>query len=444
MAEGPVVPVYILDDAATGLWALGGAQRWWLHHSLMALDAELKARGSRLLLLSGDAVALLAALAAETGATAVHAIEHFEPWARRQQDGLDKRLRLCLHPGHLLAHPQSVTTAGGTPFKVFTPFFRALQQQMPPAVPVSAPAHILSPDALPEGERLDQWNLLPRAPDWAAGFSAFWRPGEAGARAKLEAFIAEAAAHYADNRNVPGSISTSRLSPHLHFGEISVAEVWHGVADAVGGKASAWLRQLVWRDFSAQLIWQSPTFPEQNWRPDFDRFPWASDPAALQAWQRGRTGYPLVDAGMRELWATGWMHNRVRMVTASFLSKHLMIDWREGEAWFWDTLLDADLGNNAAGWQWVAGSGADAAPYYRIFNPVTQSERFDPDGAYIRRWVPELSRLDSKAIHAPWLAPPLDLAAAGVRLGQDYPLPLVDHAVARARALAAYESLKAD
>jgi deoxyribodipyrimidine photo-lyase len=297
-------------------------------------------------------------------------------------------------------------------------------------------------EGAPAGEKLDSWKLLPTRPDWAKNFSGYWSPGEAGARARLTDFAPRARAYDA-GRNFCAQDHTSRLSPHLHFGEISAAQVWHGITAKTRTGAEPYLRQLGWRDFSFNLILTAPDFADVNWRRDFDAFPWQPDDKALRAWQKGQTGYPIVDAGMRQLWATGWMHNRVRMITASFLIKHLMQDWRRGEEWFWDTLVDADLANNAAGWQWTAGSGADASPYYRIFAPVTQGEKFDADGSYVRRWVPELAKLPAKFIHKPWEAPPLLLAEAGVTLGKTYPRPMVDHAEARARALAAFKTLSA-
>ncbi len=437
---GPIIPVYIHDTAAAGKWAHSGAALWWLHHSLTALDADLRTHGCRLLRLRGDSVAVLNQLAAETKADAVHALEHFEPWARRQQDQLAQRLTLKLYDGVALTHPSSVRNQSGMPFKVFTPFWRTLHGMLPPAEPASRPKKMVMAENVPAGEALAAWKLLPTKPDWAGGFSRHWTPGEAGAQARLADF-APRVGGYADGRNSCAEDHTSRLSPHLHFGEVSAAQVWHGVTKKAGPGAEPYLRQLGWRDFSFNLIITAPDFADVNWRQDFDDFPWVPDEKSQRAWQEGMTGYPIVDAGMRQLWATGWMHNRVRMITASFLIKHLMQDWRRGEEWFWDTLVDADLANNAAGWQWTAGSGADAAPYYRIFAPVTQGERFDTNGDYVRRWVPELAKLPNAWIHKPWDAPPMVLADAGISLGKHYPQPLVDHAFARARALAAFKSL---
>ncbi len=434
-AAGPVIPVYILDDAAPEHWRMGAASRWWLHHSLASLSKALEKYGGTLLLLKGDAVATLKNLMAATGATTVHALEHFEPWAQRQQAALGGAL--TLHQGLSLAHPTAMRTGSGTSFKVFTPFWRALQMHMPPSLPKPPPKKLhMFPD-VPAGDSLYRWKLLPENPDWATPIKEHWSPGSAGAHAQLNAFV-DHAENYSDARNTPSVKGTSKLSPHLHFGEISPAEVWHGVPSV-----EPYLRQLGWRDFSCNLLLASPDFADVNWKSNFDSFPWVDDKAGLKAWQYGTTGYPIVDAGMRELYATGWMHNRIRMITASFLIKDLMIDWRAGEAWFWDTLVDASLGNNAAGWQWVAGSGADASPYYRIFNPVSQGEKFDANGIYVRRWVPELAKLPNAHIHAPWLAPKNVLDYAGVELGKTYPKPIVNHDTARLRALAAYKSLKA-
>lgn len=429
---GPVVPVYILDESADR--KMGGASRWWLHHSLRALDADLRRCGARLLLLRGDAVPILQTLVERMQASAIHALDHYDPTARRQQAALEGILHL--YPGTTLAPPGHLVTATGTPFKVFTPFWRALGARMPPPAPSPAPDRLTLPDALPEGDKLDDWALQPHSPNWAVDFPRHWQPGTAGAMNKINAFCDHAGIYKAE-RDLLAQEGTSRLSPHLHFGEISPAQLWHAVPEA-----EAYLRQLGWRDFSINLLYQSPELATRNWRSAFDHFPWITEDGLRRAWQQGRTGYPVVDAAMRQLWQTGWMHNRARMIAASFLTKHLLIDWRVGERWFWDTLVDADEANNAAGWQWTAGSGADAAPYFRIFNPITQGQKFDPEGSYVRQYVPELAALPNAYIHAPWTAPPLLLTEAGVKLGVNYPWPIVDHASARMRALAAYDQIK--
>jgi deoxyribodipyrimidine photo-lyase len=299
-----------------------------------------------------------------------------------------------------------------------------------------------------DSDRLDDWNLRPVRPDWAKGFGPQWTPGEVGARARLDHFLDHGLMGYGELRNRPDLENVSRLSPHLHWGEISPRQIWAATHAKIAAEPALrrdgekFLSEIGWREFAYHLLFHFPTLPERNWKPGFDAYPWREDRAQLRAWQRGQTGYPIVDAGLRELWTTGTMHNRVRMVVASFLIKHLRMDWRHGEAWFWDTLLDADAANNAASWQWVAGSGADAAPYFRIFNPISQGQKFDPDGIYVRRWCPELGRLPTAVLHAPFEAAPEILAAAGVVLGQTYPLPIVDHAEARAAALAGYEAVR--
>ncbi len=445
-ARGRVLPVYVLDDETPGPWALGGARRWWLHHSLLRLDADLKAKGARLVLARGRPEAVLPMLAAAVGAETVHALAHVEPYARDQEVAVAERLDLRLYPGVTLSPPGAVLTGSGKRYQVFTPFWRALSERMPPAPSSPAPDRLEMADGAPAGDRLEDWGLLPTKPDWAGGMRDSWTPGEAGAAARLSDFL-DIAAGYDKGRNLPGHALTSRLSPHLAHGEVSPKQIWHALSDAIGARAMPYLREIDWRDFAYDLIDQYPAFPDVAHRPAFEAMPWtdvATDEGAvhLRAWQRGLTGYPIVDAGMRELWHTGWMHNRVRMIVASFLTKHLMIDWRAGERWFWDALVDADLPNNAAGWQWVAGSGVDAAPYFRIFAPVAQSQKFDPQGLYLRRWLPELARLPDSLIHAPWEAPPMLLTQAGVRLGRDYPLPLVDHKLARQRALDAYATIR--
>ncbi len=450
----PVVPVYILDDEAPGQWRMGRASRWWLAGSLAALGRDLEARGARLVLRKGRTEEILAQIAEETGAKVVHASRAYEPWAaaleRRLKAGLsEKGIDVKRYAGTLLAEPESLRTQAGEPFKVYTPFWRALSERTTVAKPLAAPDKIPGLKVTLISDRLDDWALRPTRPDWAGGMRDVWRPGEAGAQERLARFASDRLSDYDEARDVPSEDGTSRLSPHLHFGELSPAQCWHAAlaADGAGRKPSQgldrFLKELVWREFSYHLLAHWPDLPEAPFRPAFAAYPWQTSKAALRAWQRGETGYPLVDAGMRQLWGIGWMHNRVRMVVASFLIKHLLTPWQNGEAWFWDTLVDADLASNAASWQWVAGSGADAAPYFRIFNPVAQGEKFDPAGDYVRAWVPELARLPAPYIHAPWLAPKTVLAIAGVELGRTYPLPIVDHATQRALALAGYEQVKA-
>ncbi|MGN6377100.1 MAG: cryptochrome/photolyase family protein [Sphingomonas sp.] len=433
--EGPVVPVYVLDDETPKHRRMGGASRWWLHHSLAAFHTTLREKGSRLILRRGNADEQLAAVAEEVGARRIHAIRHYEPWWRNAERALAKRLELVCHDGNYLAPPGSVTTGSGAPYKIYTPFWRALNERMPPADPLDPPRHIPAPAAWPSSDDLADWKLLPTRPNWAKGFAAEWAPGEVGARARVDCFV-DAAAHYEAARNLPDEEGTSRLSPHLHFGEISPRDVWHRVAGA-GGSVATFLGELGWRDYAQNVILQFPDYAARNGRDRYDALPWRDTDAAavrreFEAWTLGRTGYPIVDAGMRQLWATGWMHNRVRMIAASFLVKHLLIDWREGERWFWDTLVDADYGSNATNWQWVAGTGVDANMFQRIMAPLSQSERFD-GGGYIRRWVPELADLPDAVIHDP--------EAAGCK-PDAYPDKLIGHREARARALEAAKHIR--
>ncbi len=411
-AGRPLVVAYVLDDETPGRWKLGGAARWWLHQSLASLGPALAAIGGRLVLRRGAVASVIARLAAETGAREVHAGETAEPWLRRAQAAVATTpgLALTLHRTRLLFHPEAIRTGGGTPYGVFTPFSRACLARGLPAPPDPAPSRVAAGPAI-ASDRLEDWRLLPTRPDWAAGLREAWTPGEAGAEDRLAAFLHRAIDGYAEQRDRPGIAATSRLSPHLAWGEISPARAWLA-AEARGGKGvRAWINELFWREFAAHLLWHHPHMAEQPLRPLFARMPWRHDPAARAAWQRGETGIGIVDAGMRELWSTGWMHNRVRMIAASFLVKHLLIPWQDGEAWFWDTLVDADLATNAASWQWVAGSGADAAPYFRIFNPDLQAAKFDRDGTYVGRWAGRPRR------------------------------PIVDLAAGRARALAAFRAL---
>ncbi|MFW5660620.1 MAG: cryptochrome/photolyase family protein, partial [Oceanicaulis sp.] len=346
--------------------------------------------------------------------------------------------------GSLIVEPWNIATKQGKPYKVYTPFWRALKSDHAPNEPAGRPNTLNFADT-PRSDTLEDWDLTPSKPDWAGGLRDSWTPGEAGAHGRLGAFIKSRMDGYDDARDQPAVDGTSGLSPHLHHGEISPRQVWHAVKAADNGgtdDAQSFLSEIAWREFSYNLLYHFPDFPEENFQEKFDKFEWTGEDADYKAWTEGMTGYPIVDAGMRQLWAIGWMHNRVRMITASFLIKDLMIHWRKGEDWFWNTLVDADLANNAAGWQWTAGSGADAAPYFRIFNPVTQGEKFDPDGTYVRKWIPELANLPKRFIHAPWKADRNTLAKAGVVLGKDYPEPIVDHGEARKRALAAFEKIK--
>jgi len=431
--DGPVVPVYVLDDETPKHRRMGAASRWWLHHSLKALDGALRRTGSRLILRCGKCDEELAKIANEVGAGIVHAVRHYEPWWRNAERAVAKRLDLVCHDGNYLAPPGSVTTGSGTPYKIYTPFWRALRDVMPPPFPLHQPDEIPSPSSWPASDRLANWDLLPTNPDWATGFAKEWTPGEAGAHARVDDFVDEVA-RYDDTRNLPSIEGSSRLSPHLHFGEVSPGHVWHRMAGK-GGPTHVFLSELAWRDYAQNVILQLPDYGGANGRRRFDDLPWRSGKEAqadLRAWQRGETGYPIVDAGMRQLWATGWMHNRVRMIAASFLTKHLLIDWREGERWFWDTLVDADYGNNSVNWQWVAGTGIDANMWGRIMAPLAQSEKFDA-GGYIREWVPELAHVSGPAIHDP--------DEAGCRPA-GYPAKRIGHRDARVRVLAAGKKLR--
>jgi len=443
----PLIALYILDDDSAGDWRMGSASRWWLHHSLSSLSADLARRGVTLTLRRGRAEFVVENIVAETGAQAVYWNRLYEPWAMRRDSEIKAGLRargLTVESfnASLLFEPSSMRNKQGEAFKVFSPFWRACLAAGGPEAPLPPPESLLAAPA-PESEALDDWRLLPTKPDWASGLRETWRPGEMHARARLREFVKTSVADYKAARDYMGREGTSRLSPYLHFGEVSPRRVWSEIDAAAGEAGLPYLRELGWREFCHHLLAANHDMPGSALDARFNDFPWRHDEAALEAWQEGQTGYPVVDAAMRELWITGWMHNRARMIAASFLIKHLLIRWQEGERWFWDTLVDADLANNSGGWQWVAGCGADAAPYFRVFNPVLQGEKFDAEGDYVRRYVPELSRLEAKWIHKPWDAPAEILRAAGVTLGKTYPYPIVDHAKARARALAAFEEMRA-
>jgi len=441
-AAGPALFVYVHDAAATGR-PLGGASRWWLDKSLRAFAAALSAVGGRLDVVEGDAAEVLPAL----GGEAVY-------WTRaytQAERETERRLAAALggrgqsFNGQLLREPWELERDGGFIPKVFTPFWRRLRELGPFDAPQPAPKKLHAADWPACGPRrveIDALGLHPRRPDWSAGLSAEWTPGEAGAKARLRRFLDHALNGYAEGRDLPGEERTSRLSPHLRFGEISPRRAFGAAQHREPGRdVEKFEAELGWREFSYSLLWREPDLNRKNWSPRFDAFPWRSDDAGLKAWRRGKTGYPIVDAGMRQLWTTGYMHNRVRMIVGSFLTKHLGLDWRLGEDWFWDTLCDADVASNPASWQWVAGSGADAAPYFRVFNPVLQSEKFDAEGAYIRRFVPELAGLDARHIHAPFRLPEMLLSAAGVQLGVNYPRPIVELDEGRARALRAFAEI---
>ncbi|ODT15245.1 MAG: deoxyribodipyrimidine photolyase [Kaistia sp. SCN 65-12] len=440
----PLVIVYGLDQISEGIRPLGGATRWWLHHSLAALDRSLARGGQALILRHGPAEAVLPALAAETDAASVFWNRRYGGGERAVDASIKARLKAddihveSFH-ANLLFEPWTVRTKGGDPFRVYTPFWKACGALGAPRVPLDAPALLPPPADGLASDALDDWSLLPTKLDWAAGLRETWHPGEAGAQDRLASFVASRLQRYATERDQPAVEASSRLSPHLRFGEVSPFQLWQRVAPELPGIDVAdidkFRSEIGWREFSWHLLFHQPDLATRNFQPRFDAFPWPPvDDKALAAWKEGRTGIPIVDAGLRELWQTGWMHNRVRMIVASFLVKNLLVDWRIGEAWFWDTLVDADAANNPASWQWVAGSSADAAPYFRIFNPVLQGEKFDPDGSYVRRYVPELRSLPARTVHAPWKAG----GASG------YPLPIVDLAQTRVRALEAFGRMRVE
>ena len=447
--RGAVVPLFIWAPDEEGDWPPGGAHRWWLRQSLEALGASLGDAGSRLIVRKGPSLDALRDIAETTGADRVVWQTRYEPAMRARDaevaealgaDGVETRQ----FAGRILHDPDSVRTGSGGPYKVFGPFFRKMVAETAIGEPLPAPdLSDAAPAAWPDTLDLDALPLTAvqqDGVDWAETMRDTWAPGEAGANARLQTFLDEALLDYDDLRNVPGDEGTSRLSPHLHWGEISPRQAW-AAADAwvtngaTREAADKFLSELGWREFSYHVLHHYPETPSAPLKEKYAAFEWSPDADLLAAWQRGQTGYPIVDAGMRQLWAEGWMHNRVRMITGSFLTKDLLQPWQDGAAWFWDTLCGGDLANNSMGWQWVAGSGADAQPFFRVFNPVSQSKKHDPDGAYLRRWLPELAELPTKHLHAPWAAPEKVLADAGVTLGETYPDPVVWHADQREEAL---------
>jgi len=451
---GAVIPVFIHAREEENPWPSGGASDWWLHQSLAVLDKSFREIGSRIIFRRGPTLETLRALVKETGAAGVFWNRRYEPDVIARDSTIKDALRADglkadSYNAALLFEPWTVKNKSEKPFQVYTPYWKHCLTLDEPHEPLRVAEKIPPPDTWPKSLALKELALEPKI-DWADGFRAAWIPGEAGARESLKNFLSRPFAEYSEKRNRPDLAGTSRLSPHLHFGEISPRQVWHALkafAEKRGLKPVQWhdsqfLAEVGWREFAHHLLFHFPRTTDEPLRREFEKFPWREDKKLLRAWQKGLTGFPVVDAGMRELWTTGWMHNRVRMIAASFLVKDLLLPWQSGAKWFWDTLVDADLAQNSLGWQWTAGCGADAAPYFRIFNPVTQGEKFDPNGDYIRRWCPELAKLSTEWIHQPQAAPPEILRAAKIDLGKDYPKPVVNHAAAREAALAAFANLK--
>lgn len=455
--NAPVIPVFIWAPEEAGDWAPGGAHRWWLHQSLLALSDDLQAKTSNLVLRSGSSLDHLQNLIEETGADCVMWNRRYEPTLAALDDEImetlaGKGIEVRTFESRILHDPQAIETSDGGPYRVYTPFWNRLQEEMEVGDPLPVPqlGDRLAPQHWPESETVDDFGLTPEdqdGTDWAEQIAEFWRPGEKDAHRRLKVFLDDTLIRYDDDRDRPHKEGTSMLSPHLHWGEITPRQIWTRVNTwvnnaAMRGAADAYLSEIAWREFAYHVLVHNPDTPTKPLHDKYEAFPWVDDDVALERWQKGQTGYPLIDAGMRQLYSIGWMHNRLRMIVASFLTKDLLIRWQHGATWFWDTLVDGDLANNTLGWQWSAGCGADAQPFFRVFNPVSQSEQHDPDGEYIKRWVPELADVPAKYVHAPWDAPPKVLEKAGVTLGETYPEPIVDHAEAREKALEAYEKVK--
>jgi len=453
-ARGAVVPVYILDDETPGDWAVGGAGRWWLQESLAVLDGGLRELGAALTVLVGEPKAALERLAAARGADGLVWNRCYEPSAIARDKEIkaafkERGFEVWSTNGSLLFEPWTIATQSGDPYKVYTPFSKACLKTTRPRAPLPAPQRLVAPD-VPMEEDTEPPLFLPADAAWTAGLAEAWSPGFSHAFNVLDHFIDEKLEDYGRARDRPDIDGTSRLSPRLHWGELSPYQAWHAVMTACGGEdaldpgrgSEVFLKELIWREFGYHILYHFPHLPDEPLNERFEAFPWADDRHRRNAWRFGRTGYPIVDAGMRQLRRTGWMHNRVRMIVGSFLVKDLLEHWRHGARWFWDNLVDADLASNTLGWQWAAGCGPDAAPYFRVFNPTKQGEKFDPDGAYVRHWLPELAGLPTRHLHAPWTAPDNVLTKADVELGETYPHPIVDHGQARKQALDAFERVK--
>lgn len=441
-----VIPVFIHAPDEEAPWSPGAASLWWLHYSLTSLSRDIAKLGGRLVLRQGASLACLQELIKQTGATLLCWNRVYEPACIARDTNIkrilkDQQIECSSHNAALLFEPWQVRTQQEKPFRVFTPFWKHCQTRLAEQpLPLAAPGTLPSVSNSLASADLASLHLLPRI-EWDSGLRAQWHVGEAGAHTRLQQFIDDSASHYATERDRPDKTGTSCIGPYMHFGEISPRQIITALHEQ-HTPAESYVRELGWREFSHHLLYHFPHTTNAPLDIRFEKFPWDNNATALKAWQHGRTGIPLVDAGMRELWHTGWMHNRVRMVVASFLTKNLRIHWLEGARWFWDTLVDADLANNTQGWQWTAGCGADAAPFFRIFNPTLQAERFDPEFNYIRRWVPEIARLPNKWITKPWEAPDIELSKAGIELGREYPVPVAELGTSRDAALDAYKEIK--